>query len=506
MAIIPFTIIRTREPIYALPVPNRHQLFQVQPDFLDELWLDPATKSIPYRVPILQLLHQNRLVTLLFQLADLFLCLVVWCRLTLLRHHSLSVCTQWLLDRQEPSGNWAGLYTAHLAITALLLQGHTLASDPVRRGIDDLRSDGFLFRHEAQTDANSKHSKQGLWMQSCVSPVWDTFLMVRGLLDTAPVPPNSTDTTTNINPTAPLIPDDEAKVDTNTLITTALAWARPRQITTHPLPSSKTTLSPFKADWSIPRPLLPPGAFSFEYSNTHYPDIDDTVIGLLNYLIHDPSPSTLYSPLVIRATTWIMGMQNKTDGGWAAFDTDNDSYWLNGLPFSDIDALCDGSSPDAAGHVVEGFGVLLKVRKKVGRGDGGEKMDGEVRPNGEADSTRCLRGLLRRAGWVFRTLNARRRSSGVVWPVGVELSIWDEQCPVRAGVSPRRRSAGVAHGPARRGVASVGTERGRGVGRGPRFVRRYHSRREGEEYALADCVGAYGVDAVCEFAAGRGGG
>ena len=322
---------------------------------------------------MLQLLCQNRLVTLLFQLADLFLCFVVCCRLTPLRHHSLSVCTQWLLDRQEPSGNWAGLYTAHLAITALLLQGHTLASDPVRRGIDDLRSDGFLFRHEAQTDANSKHSKQGLWMQSCVSPVWDTFLMVRGLLDTAPVPPNSTDTTTNINPTAPLIPDDEVKVDTNTLITTALAWARPRQITTHPLPSSKTTLSPFKADWSIPRPLLPPGAFSFEYSNTHYPDIDDTVIGLLNYLIHDPSPSTLYSPLVIRATTWIMGMQNKTDGGWAAFDTDNDSYWLNGLPFSDMDALCDGSSPDAAGHVVEGFRVLLKVRKKVGRGDG-EKM------------------------------------------------------------------------------------------------------------------------------------
>jgi len=66
VAIIPFTIIRTREPIYALPVPNRHQLFQVQPDFLDGLWLDPATKSIPYQVPILQLLRQNRLVTLFF--------------------------------------------------------------------------------------------------------------------------------------------------------------------------------------------------------------------------------------------------------------------------------------------------------------------------------------------------------------------------------------------------------------------------------------------------------
>ncbi|KAK3343394.1 putative squalene-hopene-cyclase [Lasiosphaeria hispida] len=336
VAIIPFTVIRTYEPVYSLPVLNKHKLYTVQPDFLDELWLDPSTKSIPYTVPMLDLLRQNKFITLLFQLADLVLCLVTWCRLTPLRGYALSTCTQWLLDRQEASGNWAGLYTVHLAITALLLHGHSLSSEPVQRGIADLRSEGFLFRHESQSDSKSKHSKQGLWMQSCVSPVWDTFLMVRGLLDTAP--PNS-------------------PPSTNPLITNALAWARPRQITTHPSPK-------VRADWSVPRPRLPPGGWAFEYNNMQYPDVDDTVIGLLDYLLHSPTPDTVYSPLVTRAAVWIMGMQNKRDGGWAAFDTDNDSYWLNELPFSDMDALCDGSSPDAAGHALEGFGVLLKIHGK----------------------------------------------------------------------------------------------------------------------------------------------
>ena len=344
VAIVPFTVIRTHEPVYALPVPNRHQPFQVQPDFLDELWLDPSTKSIPYTVPILRLLRQAKFLTLLFQLADWVLCLVVWCRLTPFRRYSLSACTQWLLERQENSGNWAGLYTVHLAITALLLQGYSLSSDPVRRGIADLHSDGFLFRHESQSDSNSKHSKQGLWMQSCVSPVWDTFLMVRALLDTAP-------SHTPLGGPSPLI-------------TNALAWARPRQITSHSSPQ-------VQADWSVPRPRLPPGGWAFEYNNAQYPDVDDTVIGLLDYLLHDPSPATLYSPLVTRAATWLLGMQNRRDGGWAAFDTDNDSYWLNELPFSDMDALCDGSSPDAAGHVLEGFGVLLKLHGRFGGGGGG---------------------------------------------------------------------------------------------------------------------------------------
>ena len=50
-------------------------------------------------------------------------------------------------------------------------------------------------------------------------------------------------------------------------------------------------------------------------------------------------------------------MQN-ADGGWAAFDVANDREALNQIPFSDMDSLCDPSSPDVTGRVVEALGAL----------------------------------------------------------------------------------------------------------------------------------------------------
>ncbi len=47
-----------------------------------------------------------------------------------------------------------------------------------------------------------------------------------------------------------------------------------------------------------------------------------------------------------------MGMQSK-DGGFAAFDADNDSTWLNHLPLADVEAVTDPSCPDLTGRVLE---------------------------------------------------------------------------------------------------------------------------------------------------------
>ena len=54
-------------------------------------------------------------------------------------------------------------------------------------------------------------------------------------------------------------------------------------------------------------------------------------------------------------------MQNR-DGGWAAFDVENDRVFLNQIPFSDMDSLCDPSSPDVTGRVLEALGVLADPR------------------------------------------------------------------------------------------------------------------------------------------------
>ncbi len=57
-------------------------------------------------------------------------------------------------------------------------------------------------------------------------------------------------------------------------------------------------------------------------------------------------------PAVARACRWIAGMQSG-NGGWAAFDVDNDAYWLYDIPFCDFGAVIDPPSVDVTAHVVE---------------------------------------------------------------------------------------------------------------------------------------------------------
>ncbi len=42
-----------------------------------------------------------------------------------------------------------------------------------------------------------------------------------------------------------------------------------------------------------------------------------------------------------------------SDGGFAAFDADNDSTWLNQMPLADVEAVTDPSCPDLTGRVLE---------------------------------------------------------------------------------------------------------------------------------------------------------
>jgi squalene-hopene/tetraprenyl-beta-curcumene cyclase len=63
-----------------------------------------------------------------------------------------------------------------------------------------------------------------------------------------------------------------------------------------------------------------------------------------------------------RATAWLEGLQN-SDGGWGAFDRDNNMELLCKVPFADHNAMIDPSSPDLAGRVLEAFG---KVGLRIG--------------------------------------------------------------------------------------------------------------------------------------------
>jgi squalene-hopene/tetraprenyl-beta-curcumene cyclase len=56
-----------------------------------------------------------------------------------------------------------------------------------------------------------------------------------------------------------------------------------------------------------------------------------------------------------RGVAWMLAMQNR-DGGWGAFDKDNDAEFLCHVPFADHNAMIDPSTPDLTARVLESLG------------------------------------------------------------------------------------------------------------------------------------------------------
>ena len=107
-----------------------------------------------------------------------------------------------------------------------------------------------------------------------------------------------------------------------------------------------------KGDWSLKRPELEPSGWAFEFRNEHYPDIDDTAMVLLSLMHARGGSVPKWQATVDRATNWLIGMQSK-DGGWAAFDIDNNWKILSQVPFADHNAMLDPTCADITGRVLE---------------------------------------------------------------------------------------------------------------------------------------------------------
>jgi squalene-hopene/tetraprenyl-beta-curcumene cyclase len=58
-----------------------------------------------------------------------------------------------------------------------------------------------------------------------------------------------------------------------------------------------------------------------------------------------------------RGTRWILAMQGR-DGGWGAFDPDNDRELFTRVPFADHNAMIDPSTVDLTARMLEMFGDL----------------------------------------------------------------------------------------------------------------------------------------------------
>lgn len=303
--LIPILLVRHHEPVYALPNGQ-----SANNNFLDELWCNPGEKNIPFALPLWDLLRRYQWIEFAFTLLDHILALFGGLRRWPCRHMALKRCTAWLLEHQEESGDWAGFFPPiHGSIWALLLDGFSFQSEVIRLGMEALERLVVI-------------DPKGKWVQSTVSPCWDTALMANALCD--------------------------AGMSGDTRLAKATQWLRDRQLMVS------------HGDWRNYANTQQAGGWSFQYFNSFYPDVDDTAVVIMTLIKEDPNCTN--SDCVMNGVEWMLGMQSR-DGGWGAFDVNNNARWLHKIPFSDMDSLVDPSTSDVTGRILECLGLLLSQRK-----------------------------------------------------------------------------------------------------------------------------------------------
>ncbi len=153
------------------------------------------------------------------------------------------------------------------------------------------------------------------YCQPCLSPVWDTSLAGHAVA--------------------------EADGGDTPSVAAASAWLQSKQVLD------------VVGDWAVSRPHAVPGGWAFQYENAHYPDVDDTAaVGLLLHRhLAEKGDDPALAEAVRRARDWVVGMQGR-DGGWGAFDADNNHDYLNHIPFADHGALLDPSTADVTARCV----------------------------------------------------------------------------------------------------------------------------------------------------------
>jgi squalene-hopene/tetraprenyl-beta-curcumene cyclase len=231
-----------------------------------------------------------------------------------LREKALKAAERWILERQEKSGDWAGIFPPMVnSILALRIRGYADDHPVIKKGLDALHH--FIIEREDQ-----------MRIQCTNSPLWDTALILTGLLDCDLDP---------VSPAAHLASDYILK----------------KQILTD------------YGDWRVKNKKGKSGGWSFEYFNTWYPDTDDTAALLL--ALHrirtvDGGEKIVPQERYQRAMDWLMSMQC-SNGGWAAFDINNTKSLLNRIPFADLKSMLDPPTADITGRVLELIG-LMKAR------------------------------------------------------------------------------------------------------------------------------------------------
>jgi squalene-hopene/tetraprenyl-beta-curcumene cyclase len=220
---------------------------------------------------------------------------------TRIREAALRKCEHWMLERMKHADGLGAIYPPmQYSIMALDVLGYP-ENSPVR--VEAVRQFESLIVDDGKT----------LFFQPCFSPVWDTAIAAYSL--------------------------GEAGSSGKPALSRAADWLQAREIRR-------------KGDWSVKRPYTEPSGWAFEFQNDWYPDIDDTAMVLLAFPHMKAQEAGAQSATRERALEWLLAMQSK-DGGWAAFDVDNNWEILTHVPFADHNAMLDPTCADITGRTLE---------------------------------------------------------------------------------------------------------------------------------------------------------
>ena len=217
-----------------------------------------------------------------------------------IRRKATAKAREWMVERLNYSDGLGAIYPPMMyCVMALDALGYA-ADDPVR--VEAVRQ----FNHLMVDDG------ERFFFQPCFSPVWDTAIAAYAIAHSRP--------------------DDSC-------LARAADWLVAREIRR-------------KGDWSVKRPDTAPSGWAFEYANDFYPDIDDTAMVMLALAGARSKDTRAQQACHKRSVDWLLAMQS-SDGGWAAFDADNNWTFLSHVPFADHNAMLDPTCPDITGRVLE---------------------------------------------------------------------------------------------------------------------------------------------------------
>ena len=222
-----------------------------------------------------------------------------------IRARAIEKCKQWVLERTRYTDGLAAIYPPMMyTIMALDLLG-CAPGDPDR---DEAEQQFYNLMVD---------DGENFFFQPCFSVVWDTAIAAHALAEAGTAPDES--------------------------LSRAADWLVGKEARK-------------KGDWSIHRPAVEPSGWYFEFANEYYPDIDDTGMVMIALAFARGANAPAQEAAVQRGLDWLIAMQ-AADGGWAAFDVDNNWPVLRHVPFADHNAMLDPTCPDISGRVLEAMAL-----------------------------------------------------------------------------------------------------------------------------------------------------